>query len=192
MKNTAALILAAGESRRFGSPKLLARYRGRPLLCHGIETARTVLPDRVYVVLGANREALARHAAGARVVVNRDWQRGLASSISAGIEALPDDIDHVLLLLADQVGIGAYHLRLLLEAHGEWGRITCARYGAVLGVPAVFSREWFSTLRSLEGDRGARYLLRRHREGVAAIDLPAAAIDIDTVEEWRRLFAGKE
>ena len=123
------------------------------------------------------------------MIHNPEWAAGLSSSIVAGIDALGEDVDHVLLLLADQVALTAGRLGELLEHH--WQRshkgITCARYNGVLGIPAVFARHWFPTLLNLRGDQGARDLLRSDWAHVSAVDIPEAAIDIDRVEDLQHL-----
>lgn len=189
MNRTAILVLAAGASRRFGSAKLLAPLNGQSLLAHSLATAEAVLPGRVSVVLGAHGDELAGHTGSARVISNPDWEEGLSTSIVAGVTTFGEDVDHVLLLLADQVALSAGHLGTLLEHH--WQRshsaITCARYNGVLGIPAVFSRHWFPTLLNLSGDQGARDLLRSDWAHVSAVDIPEAAIDIDRAEDLQNL-----
>lgn len=188
-RDTAALVLAAGASRRFGGPKLLAEYRGRSLLSHSLATAEAVLPGQVHLVLGAHGDTLIDHAGNTPVIDNPDWQAGLATSIAAGVAALEDRFDHILLLLADQVALSPDHLDQLLSYHRlqNTDTITCARYRGLAGIPAVFPRPWFPSLRTLRGDKGARELLRGGKAPVAMLDIPAAAIDIDRVEDLRHL-----
>ncbi|MCK9563671.1 MAG: nucleotidyltransferase family protein [Bacteroidales bacterium] len=180
MSSIAALVLAAGESRRFGGIKLLADIDGQPLLTHSLAVAEAVLPGRVHVVLGAHREALLPHTGKAHVIDNPHWRQGLSSSIAAGLDAI-DDCDHVLLLLADQPEVSASALGALLDRHltASPTGITCARYGGLLGIPAAFARRWFPALRRLAGDRGARELLRAKDIAVTVVDMPEAARDID-------------
>jgi len=181
----AALVLAAGASRRFGAVKLLAPLDGRPLLARSLAVAEAVLPGRVTLVLGAHGNDLAPHAGGARVIHNPRWAEGLSSSIAAGVASLGEEVDHVLLLLADQVALTPAHLAGLVDHHLSRVHpgISCARYGGVLGIPALFAREWFPTLLNLRGDRGARDLLRSDWARPAVADMPEAAIDIDTPED---------
>ncbi|HXV41415.1 MAG TPA: NTP transferase domain-containing protein, partial [Steroidobacteraceae bacterium] len=101
------IVLAAGGSRRFGGPKLLARIRGETLLQRAMRAALGARPAGCVVVLGARADMLKRrlHAWPVRMVVNRRWRSGLASSIRAGIAALPREAPAALLLLADQVRV---------------------------------------------------------------------------------------
>ncbi len=181
-----AIVLAAGASTRFGSPKQLVRIEGRPLLHAVVSRAVEVAGHSVTVVLGAHATeltALLRHTP-ASVAINRDWQEGMASSIRAGLSQLPGSIDGVLLLLADQPGVSADDLRRLA---GAWRRqpdsILAAQYGGIAGVPAIFPRWAFRDLAELRGDRGAQALLKRHVDRVARLPMPSAAVDIDRPED---------
>lgn len=181
-----ALVLAAGASTRFGSPKQLVRVNGRPLLHAVVSRAVAVAGHSVSVVLGAHAADLASlltHS-GASVIVNRHWQEGLASSLRAGVGALSGSVDAVLILLVDQPAVSADDLLRLV---GAWRRdpdgIVAAQYSGTVGVPAIFPRWCFSELVALRGDHGARSVLARHPERVTRIALPGAALDIDTPED---------
>ena len=184
------VVLSAGASTRFGSPKQLVRLHGRPLLHLAVSRAVEVAGQSVTVVLGANAAELApllRHTPAA-VIVNRDWAEGLGSSVRAGILRVPATADAVLLMLADQPAVTAEDLRRLA---GAWRRqpqyIVAAHYDGITGVPAIFPREDFRALAGLRGDAGARTLLKRGGERVIRVPLQAAAIDIDTPEDLLNL-----
>lgn len=185
-----AVVLAAGASSRFGSPKQLVRVQGRPLLHRAVANAVEVAGQAVTVVLGAHAAELAPllgHSP-ASVVINREWSEGIASSIRAAIARLPAGCDGVLLTLADQAAVTADDLRRLA---GVWRRqplhIAASRYDATLGVPAVFPRVDFPALAELRGDRGARDILRRCADRVVGVELANAGIDIDTPEDLLKL-----
>lgn len=181
-----AVVLAAGGSKRFGSPKQLVRIGGRPMLHAAVSKAVEVAGHSVTVVLGAHANELAPLLAHspATIVVNREWETGLSSSIRAGLARLPGTVDGVLLLLADQPSISVEDLRRLV---GSWRRqpeyIVAARYGSTVGVPAIFPRWCLRELQELRGDRGAQSLLRRHADRLVRVPMPAAAADIDTPED---------
>ena len=184
------VVLAAGASTRFGSPKQLVRLHGRPLLHLAVSRAVEVAGQAVTVVLGANAADLApllRHTPAA-VIVNRDWAEGMGSSVRAGVSRVPATADAVLLMLADQPAVTAEDLRRLV---GTWRRqpqcIVAAHYDGITGVPAVFPREDFQALAALRGDAGARALLKRGGERLVRVPLQAAAIDIDTPEDLLNL-----
>lgn len=189
-----ALLLAAGASTRFGSPKQLVRVAGRPLLHAAVTRAAEVTGNALIVVLGAGASELApllRHSPGS-VVINQEWREGLASSIRAGVARLPPTCDGVLLLLADQAAVTADDLKRLA---GTWRKqpqcIAAALYAGITGVPAVFPRSLFRELAELHGDVGARALLRRNADRVVRVPMPGAALDIDTPEDLLALEAPK-
>jgi molybdenum cofactor cytidylyltransferase len=185
-----AIILAAGASTRFGSPKQLVRVAGRPLLHSAIAHAADVAGSAVTVVLGAHAAELTpllTHSQ-ALIVINRDWREGIASSIRTGVSRLPPSCNAVLLMLADQAAVSAEDLKRLVSA---WRRqpdyVVAARYGMTTGVPAVFPRSVFSDLAALRGDVGARALLQRNPDRVVRVPMASAAIDIDTPEDLLKI-----
>jgi CTP:molybdopterin cytidylyltransferase MocA len=186
------LVLAAGAARRFGSPKQLAHLNGEPLLRRAIARASKVQAQAVTVVLGAHAAQLApllRHSS-ASLVINRDWERGLASSLRAGIASLPASCEAVLILLADQVAVTADDLaRLTAVWRAQPQLLAAAHYAGRAGGPAVFPRWCFAEVETLRGDTGARSLLERHADRTLRIPMPNAAIDIDTPEDLQVLTA---
>lgn len=189
------VVLAAGGSRRFGGPKLLTRIGGETLLHRAVRAALGARPAGCVVVLGARAESLKRrlHAWPVRVIVNGRWRSGLASSIRAGIAALPRAAPAAIVLLADQAAVGPAELELLIAAWRRAPRaIVAARYGAVIGPPALFPRRAFADLRRLRGDSGARKLLTDPRRRPIEIEIPQAAKDIDRPADLRRSPATPE
>jgi molybdenum cofactor cytidylyltransferase len=184
------LVLAAGASTRFGSPKQLAQLNGRPLLHLAVSRAVEVAGHSVTVVLGAHAADLApllRHT-GASLVINRDWAEGMGSSVRAGVARIPAAADGALLMLADQPAVTADDLRRLVHAWRRQPRcIIAAHYAGTAGVPAIFPREDFAALSGLRGDAGARALLKRGDDRLVRVPLPGAALDIDTPEDLLQL-----
>lgn len=181
-----AIVLAAGASTRFGSPKQLVRIAGRPLLHTAVTRASEVVGSALIVVLGSSAAelgALLKHSPGS-IVVNQEWREGLGSSIRAGVARLPPACSGALLLLADQPAVTADDLRRLA---GAWRRqplcIAAALYAGACGVPAIFPRSLFPELSQLRGDQGARVLLRRHADRLVRVPMPGAELDIDTPED---------
>lgn len=181
-----AIVLAAGPSTRFGSPKQLVRLAGRPLLHTVVTRAAEVTGNALIVVLGSGADQLApllKHSPGV-VVINRDWREGLASSIRAGIARLPSACTGALLLLADQAGVTTDDLRRLT---GTWRKqpqyMAAALYAGTVGAPAIFPRSLFPELAALRGDAGARVVLRRGADTLVRVPMPSAALDVDTPED---------
>lgn len=184
------LVLAAGASRRLGQPKQLVKLAGRPALHGVVANAVALAGSAVTVVVGAHASELSRLLAhsSASVVVNRQWEEGMASSIRRGLAALPSTCDAVLILLGDQVAVTADDLKRLAGAWKEQdGVIATATYDRHVGVPAIFPRICFSELAELRGDQGARKLLERHNYRLVRVPMPNAAIDLDTPEDLAAL-----
>ncbi len=186
----ACILLAAGGSRRLGHPKQLLRRQGRPLLLHAIDAARAAAPGApLLVVLGAHRMRLRlmlrRAAPGALVIANPRWAEGLASSLQAALEKMPHGTRAILVQLVDQPRVDANALRRLLNAwRRRPGIPAAARYDNRAGVPAVLPRSSWRSVRALRGDSGARALLRDAR-ALTLVDMPQAAVDLDTPEDVR-------
>jgi len=183
----AAIILAAGASRRLGRPKLLIPYRGVPLLRRAVDAAAGGGCAEVLVVLGAHRERYRPLLDGtpAREVYNPDFAQGMSTSIRAGVRALARRPQAAIILLADQPRITARIVRRLLDTYRRSGtRIVACRYGPVLGAPALFDRALFTELALLEGDQGARAVMETHPAEVAEVEIPPpAGLDIDLPED---------
>lgn len=178
--NIAAVLLAAGEARRFGGPKQVAQFQGAPLIDYPLAAARDAgLAPRI-VVTGAHATRVdSALPSDVQIVHNPDWPLGMATSIRAGIRALPSATNAALLLLADQPRVTAAHLRALVEAR-RLARTTASAtaYRSGVGVPALFTRALFGDLLALQGDRGAAKLLRALPRCASVRD-PAVCLDID-------------
>jgi len=196
----AAIVLAAGGSSRLGRPKQLLRAQGTPLLLRAVRLAARAVDGPVIVVLGAERQRLRslvrRRAEGARgfgkprgvtIVANPAWDTGLASSLRAGLARVPTSAPAVLILLVDQPGIGAADLsRLIVQWQRKPRLPAAAGYSGRAGVPAILPRRLFGHARGLEGDVGARVLLRDSGE-LTRVEMGSAAFDVDTPEDAARL-----
>jgi len=191
----AGLLLAAGGATRFGSPKVLANYRGEPLVRRAAHLLVPRCPAGVHVVVGASaagvRSALAGDVASGSVALvdNPDWARGLSTSLVRGVAALPPAADAVLILLCDQPAITGEDLDALISAwQVEPALIAAAGFADRLGPPVIMPREFWPQLAALRGDQGARSLLEWHAEHTTVL-MPHAALDVDTPEDLARLEA---
>jgi CTP:molybdopterin cytidylyltransferase MocA len=189
-RRIACIVLAAGGSRRLGFPKQLVRRRARSLLAHALAAARGALPHSpLIVVLGADvlrlRLAVRRAAPRVLVVYNRHWAGGLASSLNAGLAAVPQATRSILVTLVDQPNVDERSLLRLLQAwRRRPGVAAAAQYAGRPGVPAVLPRRYWRVIRTLRGDTGARALLRG--SGLTIVDMPEAELDIDTRADLAR------
>ena len=184
-------MLAAGESRRFGQPKLLLPSRGVPLIRRAVDAAVDGGCSDVVVVLGAERDAYTPALAGTRVqvVVNPNYKEGMSTSIRSGVEALPTECTAAVILLADQPRIDGSIIHALLETYEASGKpIVAARYGDVRGAPVLFDRALFLELLVLEGDLGARAVMETYPNEVAEVVIPVeAGLDVDRPEDVERI-----
>ncbi|HEY6451631.1 MAG TPA: nucleotidyltransferase family protein [Steroidobacteraceae bacterium] len=181
-----AVILAAGASRRFGSPKQLVRFDGQSLLQRVLVHATGLLGSAVTVVLGAHAAEISETLppGNAGVLINRNWQEGIASSIRLAVQRLPGACDGVMLVLADQPLVGSETLSRLITAWRRQPRqVIASRYGSVTGAPAIFPRWCFGDLMALRGDQGARVVLQRYADHTVRLAHPEAALDIDYPED---------
>ena len=188
---TAAIVLAAGLSRRMGRPKLLLDLRGKPVIRHTTERLFAAGLKQVLVVVGPQHDALGKALEGldVRLVVNPAPEAGQGSSVSAGIRALPPGTGAALIALGDQPGLSTDVIRKLREALESTGKsIAAPRYADGLGNPVLFAAEVFPELLVLAGDRGARSVVEKDPSRLAVVDVAAPMpSDLDTPEDYERL-----
>jgi molybdenum cofactor cytidylyltransferase len=190
----AGVVLAAGGATRFGGAKQLADLDGRPLLEHAIRSIESVPAiERVVVVLGARAEEIrARVDFGAtEVVVCEDWESGQSASLKTGIAAIAGDADAAVITLGDMPRVTPQVIARFAEIAAEHGPDARARavYDGVPGHPVVLGSDHFAAVATIEGDIGARDLLRSI--GVQRIECAhlSSAVDIDTPEDLDALRA---
>jgi len=183
----AAVVLAAGLSRRMGAAnKMLALYEGKPMVRRAVEAALASKADPVLVVLGHEAEAVRAALADlpVRFVDNADYREGLASSLRAGIAAVPQTCDGALICLGDMPRVDANLIDALIApfAPARGALIVVPVREGRRGNPVVWSRRYFAELMALSGDEGARRLIRTHDDAVIEVPVAddAAFFDIDT------------
>jgi CTP:molybdopterin cytidylyltransferase MocA len=192
VRGVSAVVLAAGSGSRFGGGKLLAPYRGRPLIEAALANLADALVDETVVVVGDDGERLRAvcEPYGVRIVENPDWQSGLSTSVRAGLLALGPEVRAAVVLLADQPLVGSGAVEGLVAAYEEGARVAVATYGGRRRNPVLFSRAvWPLLLRELAGDEGARSFLRRNPDLVTEVpcDEVGDPADVDTAEDLRGL-----
>ena len=190
-ETVAAVLLAAGAASRMGRPKALLPWGGVPLVRHLATVANASCGAGVWVVAGERTEEI-RHALeglACEVVGHTGWQSGQGSSLAAGIRALPPRVEAAIVLLCDQPFVRPRQLDSLNALYIEGRDMAACRYGDVGGPPALFARRHFRRLEGLRGDSGAKALLRDAGEGLACIDFPEGAIDLDSAEDYDRALA---
>lgn len=179
----AVLIMAAGESRRFGSCKLLADIDGKPMLQRSIELAQSTNASLIRIVTGRWHQEIKQAQTSGLIddidlIYNPDWQQGLGNSIATGVSQIASLCDEALILLADQVRLSSEDLKRLTRRKDK-SQITCASYSKTLGPPAIFPAQFFPKLEKLAGDKGAKAMLAELTAIECQINIPNAAFDID-------------
>jgi molybdenum cofactor cytidylyltransferase len=196
-ENIGIVLLAAGASSRMGAPKQLLKIEGVSLIRRAAEHALASACRPLVVVLGANADLIAPELSGLEItiVVNPDWMEGMSSSIRAGLrKLLADDsqIQSVILSLADQPNVTEASLGNLIDAHLQTGAgLVAASYSGQMGAPALFSKCYFQDLLQLEGEGGAKKLLKQHASLVVPVDFPEAELDLDTPEDFAAFEKGE-
>jgi CTP:molybdopterin cytidylyltransferase MocA len=182
------VVLAAGAGRRFGSAKQLAPFQGRPLLEHALlAMSGSALLDLRVVVLGANAgeilAAVERH--GAEAVICADWDDGQSASLRAGVAALAQRVEAIVITLGDQPSIEPAAIDRVIG--GRDGRSVAVRatYAGRAGHPVLLERPLFERVAQLRGDEGARSLLEGTEVRLVECGDAGADTDIDTPEQLR-------
>ena len=184
-----AIMLAAGLSRRMqAGTKLLAPLGGEPLIRHSVKNLCKTGFDEIIVVTGhkANSVIDALNDLPVTLVRNPDYKNGQASSIKAGLKAIAKDTDDILIALGDMPLVPAELIDILCAAHHDNPKadnaITMPTCADQRRNPILFGKAFFELLATLEGDEGARQIIRDHGTSITRIDWPDASafMDADT------------
>ncbi len=187
----AAIILAAGGSERFGQPKFLLDWHGKPFLRRIAMTALEAGLNPVVIVLGAVVGPAIEALRGLPVdfVLNPGWQEGQSSSVRGGVAALPVNCGAAIFLLADQPQVSPGLLKTLAQAHrGSLSPLVAPFIGQRRANPVLFDRVTFTDLMALQGDVGGRAVFQRHAMQPLPWDDDSLLLDVDTPEDYRRLL----
>lgn len=183
----AAVILAAGASSRFGSPKQLLDWQGQSLLRHVVLQSLAAPVHQVIVVVGAHFAEVAVTLQGLPVtmVYNPDWEQGQSTSMQAGLRACAPETQATLFVLGDQPALPSELLQRLVAAHRQTlAPIVAPHHQGRRGNPVLFDRACFAELLAVTGDSGGRPLFAKHAEQVVWIETgPEALEDIDRPED---------
>ena len=190
----AAVLLAAGASRRFGSPKQLLPVAGRAMVARVTAAVLASQADEVLVVVGSRAEETVQALAGlpVRTVLNPEWEAGMASSMRVGLSQVSPAMDAVLFVLADQVNLTTGEVDAVISAYAmalaespPTSRIVAPVHGGKRGNPVLFERSLFPELMAVKGDQGGRELMKRHPGFVLEVEVPTHGIlnDVDTPQD---------
>lgn len=188
----AIAILAAGASTRMGRPKQLLPWGDTTILGHALHQAFGSKAQEVYVILGANNELIQTQVnfGSANIQINDRWQEGLGTSIATAAKAAANqNIDGLLIMLADQPQVDSEFLnKLIADFQPNQERIVATGYDGEAGVPVLFDVVYFERLGGLEGDRGAKVVLKECKEQTIIVEPKVQLRDVDTEEGYLGLW----
>jgi len=177
-----------------GIPKQLLNWNNTTLLGNTIEVAQK-LQSTIFVVLGANFEKIKDSIDHfpVNILKNENWKKGLGNSIAFGVKHILENqynVDAILILLADQPLVNTKYLDSLIATYKiEKSQIIASRYkNGKQGVPVLFDKVYFEELSKLNDDNGAKTVLQKHSEHVFAIHAESIVLDINTQNEYQKLY----
>ena len=192
--NCAVVIIAAGESKRLGSPKQLLLLDKDSMLNRLIKMVQKSVDFPIYLVLGANAEKIKAQLpiTNLNIVENNEWQEGMGSSIRIGVQAVIDSAnkhDGILILVCDQPHLSESSIKDLISLQdNKKSAITASFYANIAGTPALFHQSVFSDLLALNGDQGAKRIIQERDQELAKLQFEKGVLDIDTPEDYQQLL----
>ena len=191
----AAIVLGAGKSSRMGANKLLMPIKGRPMIVRTVDAVLMSSARPVIVVSGNAAAEVERALKGREVtfVRNPHYAEGLSTSLRAGLAALPDDSDGVLVCLGDMPAVSAAAMAKLIAAlnPAEGRGIVVPTYQGKRGNPVLFARDYFGEAAAARGDGGAKHVIAEHEDVVCEVEMDDASVlaDADTPAAFAALEA---
>ncbi len=184
-----AIVLAAGESRRMGSPKMLLPYDGLTIIERVIKNVMAANIEKVIIVLGAEKEKIEKITGNYNVIhcYNDNYISGMLSSVKCGFASLPEDFRAALILPGDQPMIVSHEINRVIEAYKASGRgIVMPLYKGKRGHPLIVDRKYRGEVMLLPEIEGLRALAVKHADDIfeAETDDPSVLRDIDTREDY--------
>ncbi|MCV9386010.1 nucleotidyltransferase family protein [Reichenbachiella ulvae] len=198
MPKQVILILAAGNSSRLGQPKqMLPLSDEANLLQHTVQVAMDSLADDIVVVLGSNAgehdQMLDQWKDQLHIIQNDQWQKGMGSSIKAGVKCIDKEISDwggVLISVCDQPHLRTKIIDQLIQEGEKCQAPVASQYDPDnFGVPVWFPKSWQSQLEELPDERGALFLLKQIQSELFTLPFPEGETDIDTLDDWKEYLA---
>jgi len=181
------IILAAGASRRMGTPKQLLKIDDQTLIERAVSIAQGLAAQQTVVVLGANAEKISPFIPQQKrvnVILNENWQQGMGTTLKAGMEFFlkqPLNFAAIIVMVCDQPYLTTEKLQQLIDKYrATKAAIIATEYKSIKGVPALFDQRIFPKLIKLNRDEGARKIIKNYDGAIATIPFPQGAIDLDT------------
>ncbi|KJE49970.1 MULTISPECIES: NTP transferase domain-containing protein [Acidiplasma] len=190
MKRVSGIILASGESRRFGENKLFYKINGKMLIEYTIENARNSLLYEKIIVFNPAVNYSVLNLNGFKIAINYDYKNGMSTSIAAGLRKVENNIDGVMILLGDSPLIDQNIINRMINIYSQNDAGIVSAYNSGIPVnPAIFSSKYFNDLLNLKGDVGGRFILRNHPEDIIRVEIDNnALLDVDTKEDLKKIF----
>jgi molybdenum cofactor cytidylyltransferase len=195
MRNIGAVILAAGESSRFGQSKQLIQFRGKSLVRRIVDAASEADCAPIIVVAGNDRDKIENELkqSGTTIAANENWRGGIGTSIRTGVQHLIDNapnIETIVLLVCDQPFVDSSVIKKLIALRETTNKaIVASSYAETLGVPTLFGRSCFAELLALDDETGAKPIIFANLERVAEFAFLEGRVDIDSAEDFEKCCA---
>ncbi|WP_411895524.1 nucleotidyltransferase family protein [Winogradskyella sp. A2] len=189
---TAILILAAGNSKRMGTPKQLLKIGQTTMLGKVINNSLESRANSINVVLGANAKMIIpKLPESVNTMMNEKFENGLSSSINIGVKNLLD-FDSILIALGDQPFVNANYFNEMIKVSAKNpDKIVASNYIKYNGVPAIFPKKYYSKLLELSGDQGAKKILNSNFNPVIVLKTPVNLVDVDTPHDYENINKNK-
>ncbi len=192
-----AMILAAGESKRMGKPKLLLPYGEKTIIETIVETVVSSNVENTLIILGSDREKIEEKIKNSpvKIVYNRDFRSGMLSSVQCGLKALPQETRAVLVVLGDQPKISADVINKLIDAYKSTGKgIVLPVYKKERGHPVLIDVKYGEEVENLSPEVGLRGTVYNHPEDILEVEVETPSIfqDIDDESDYKRELENKE
>jgi molybdenum cofactor cytidylyltransferase len=194
MEPIAGVILASGDSSRYGQPKQLLDWFGEPFIVKVAKTALAAGLHPVIVVVGAVKDPIvqALQTLPIEIIENDDWQAGQSSSIRRALPVLGNRCGGAIFLMSDMPQVTSTTIKQILAEHNSHGLpISAPRIGGKRINPVLFDRAVFPDLSGISGDQGGRVLFQKYPVGWVDIDDATAGWDVDTPEDYQKLVIAK-
>ena len=186
-----AIVLAAGESKRMGKPKLLLPFGERTIIESVIENVVHSEVHKTVVVLGSNREEMEKKIGRlpVKIVVNPRYRKGMHSSVQFGFRAIPEDAEAAMVVLGDQPSLSSFTINIIVDAYNRTDSgIVLPIHKGKRGHPVLIDMKYRGEIDNLNPDIGLRELLHRHTRDILEVEVANSGIlrDIDEWEDYER------